>query len=118
MAAIYIKRIYEPAEKSDGLRILVDRLWPRGLKKENAHIDAWTKDIAPSTTLRKWFDHDPKKWQEFIARYTSELETTDGLEKFLELIQDHETVTMLYAAHDEEHNHALVLQQLLTQLNR
>jgi len=79
MGEILIKRIYAPFEKSDGLRILVDRLWPRGIKKENAKIDAWLKEVAPSASLRKWFNHDPENWNEFVKRYKAELKQSQAL---------------------------------------
>ena len=104
-----IKRIYEPAEKEDGFRILVDRLWPRGLNKEKAAVDLWLKDIAPSTELRKWFAHDPEKWKEFQKKYLKELkenkEAVDTLKAYLKK----GNVTLLYAAKDEAHNEAQVL---------
>lgn len=114
MGKIQLKRIYEPVEETDGIRILIDRLWPRGVKKETAHIDEWMKEIAPSTDLRKWFDHDPAKWQEFIARYSVELKQNDTVNHLAQLINKNDTVTLLYAAHDEQHNHALVLHQFIT----
>ena len=116
METIQIKRVYEPADKKDGLRILVDRLWPRGLKKETAGIDEWLKAVAPSNSLRKWFGHDPSKWQEFQAKYRSELQQNDRVKDLLELAKIKMTVTLLYAAHDQEHNQAIVLQQFLNEL--
>lgn len=113
MMAIRIKRIYEPFKKADGYRILVDRLWPRGIKKEEAHIDKWLKDVAPSTTLRKWFGHDPGKWKEFITRYEKELKGAPALDELKEDIRKHKTVTLLYGAKDEEHNQAVALAKLL-----
>jgi uncharacterized protein YeaO (DUF488 family) len=110
---IHIKRIYEPSSKADGYRILVDRLWPRGMKKEDAHIDKWLKEVAPSTDLRKWFHHEPDKWPQFIAAYHKELKTSVALEELLHDIDEHQTVTFLFAAKDEAHNHALVLQQFI-----
>lgn len=111
--AIRIKRIYEPFTKADGYRILVDRLWPRGIKKEDAHIDKWLKDVAPSTTLRKWFGHDPGKWKEFITRYEKELKDAPALDELKEDIRKHKTITLLYGAKDEEHNQAVALAKLL-----
>jgi uncharacterized protein YeaO (DUF488 family) len=108
-----IKRVYEKPEKSDGIRILVDRLWPRGLTKEKAGIDLWLKDIAPSTELRKWFGHNPEKWKEFRKRYSAELKKN---EEQLSLLKDQVkkgSVTLVYGAKDEEHNEALVLKELL-----
>lgn len=112
---IQIKRIYEPGSESDGMRILVDRLWPRGIKKEAAHMDEWMKDIAPTVPLRKWFNHDTSKWQEFQLKYTHELQHNPTIEHLLELLSKHKTLTLLYAAHDEAHNHALILQHFIEQ---
>ncbi|MEO6187971.1 MAG: DUF488 domain-containing protein [Ginsengibacter sp.] len=104
-----LKRVYEQPSDEDGTRILVDRLWPRGLTKEKAKVDLWLKDIAPSTELRKWFDHDPKKWEGFIKKYKKELqENNEQVNTLRRHIKD-ETVTLLYGARDEEHNEALVL---------
>jgi uncharacterized protein YeaO (DUF488 family) len=106
---IQIKRVYEKPDPKDGFRILVDRLWPRGLTKEKAAVDLWLKDIAPSTELRKWFGHDPEKWKEFQKKYLKELkenkEAVDTLKEHLKK----GTVTLLYAAKDEAHNEAQVL---------
>lgn len=110
---IKIKRAYAEAEKSDGFRILVDRLWPRGLSKEKAHIDLWLKDVAPSNELRKWFAHDPKKWPEFQSRYHDELESLNEPLALLKEKSAHGPVTLLFAASDEEHNEAVVLQKLI-----
>jgi uncharacterized protein YeaO (DUF488 family) len=110
---VHIKRVYEPPAPSDGKRILVDRLWPRGLSKDKAKADLWLKEIAPSNELRKWFAHDPAKWAEFQKRYRAELK--ERKEQFAQL--KHEaaqgTITLLYGAHDEEHNQAVVLTKLL-----
>jgi uncharacterized protein YeaO (DUF488 family) len=111
---IQIKRAYEERSPKDGTRVLVDRLWPRGLAKNEAQVDLWLKDIAPSPELRTWFGHDPAKWQEFRFRYQSELRgKSELLASILETAQD-TTVTLLYAAKDEKHNHALVLLEQLT----
>ena len=110
---IRIKRVYEPVSKEDGFRILVDRLWPRGLKKDVAHIDKWVKEGAPSTTLRKWFNHDTGKWEAFQSRYEEELKENAAVSDLLELIKVKKLVTLLYAAHDEEHNQAVVLKDFL-----
>ena len=115
MGTVKIKRIYEPFDKQDGVRILVDRLWPRGVKKETAHLDEWMKAIAPSTELRKWFNHDAPKWGEFQLKYTHELTQNDAVKNLLDLAKKHKTITLLYAAHDEEHNHALVLQHFISE---
>ena len=113
MASIKIKRIYEPAVESDGFRVLVDRLWPRGIKKENAGIDEWLKAIAPSTDLRKWYHQDLRNWQEFKHKYLLELKDNPAVDELLSLINKHETITFLYAARDEQQNHALVLRDFL-----
>lgn len=110
---IEIKRIYEPYAASDGYRILVDRLWPRGISKDHAHIDLWLKNVAPSNDLRKWFDHDPQKWKIFLTRYQSELKTSAALNELLTLCKKHEKITLLYSAKDEEHNQAVALMKML-----
>ncbi len=110
---IKIKRVYEQPDKDDGVRILVDRLWPRGLTKEKAGVDLWLKEIAPSTELRKWFDHDPEKWQHFRRRYETEIRHNDDLIKVLVDKGRKGTVTLVYGARDEEHNEALVLKHFL-----
>ena len=116
MGTVKIKRIYEPFDKQDGVRILVDRLWPRGVKKETTHLDEWMKAIAPSTELRKWFNHDKPKWDQFQLKYTHELKQNDAVKALLDLTKKHKTITLLYAAHDEQHNHALVLQQFIGEM--
>lgn len=110
---IRIKRVYQQADGNDGVRILVDRLWPRGLTKEKARIDLWLKEIAPSTELRKWFNHDPEKWKRFRGRYETEIRHKDDLIKVLKQKASEGTVTLVYAARDEKHNEALVLKQFL-----
>jgi len=108
-----IKRIYEPPTAEDGRRILVDRLWPRGLTKDGAKIDEWLKEIAPSDELRKWFGHDPARWEEFRTRYHQELK---GHTELLEKVRSEAkkgTVTLLFAAKDAEHNNAVVLKEML-----
>jgi len=110
---IKIKRVYEQPNKKDGERILVDRLWPRGLTKEKAHADLRLKEIAPSTELRKWFGHDPNKWRSFRRRYETEIRHNDVLIKLLKQKAREGTVTLVYGAHDEKHNEALVLKQFL-----
>jgi len=104
-----IKRVYEKPEKEDGFRILVDRLWPRGLTKEKAKVDLWLKEIAPSTELRKWFAHDPEKWEEFKKRYLSELKKNKEPVAQLKEKMKEGNVTLIYAAKDETHNEAQVL---------
>ena len=111
---LWIKRIYEPAGKKDGCRILVDRLWPRGLKKEAARVDEWMKEIAPSNALRKWFGHKPERWAEFQKRYRGELVKKKELLQTLRAMErKHGTVTLLFGAKDEEHNQAVVLRNAL-----
>jgi len=110
---IKLKRIYDPFSREDGKRVLVDRLWPRGLKKENAHIDEWLKDIAPSDALRKWFSHDPSRWEQFRKRYNDELKDKQGLLSELRADSRKGTVTLLFAAKDIEHNNAMVIKEVL-----
>ena len=110
---IKLKRVYENPSAEDGLRVLVDRLWPRGLTKERAAVDLWMKDVAPSTELRKWFGHDPAKWKQFQLRYRKELqEKKDFLQELKKKSKGH-TVTLVYGARDEEHNEALILKEIL-----
>jgi len=107
---LLIKRIYKIKNIEDGYRILVDRLWPRGVSKMKASLDLWLKDIAPSTDLRTWFGHDPNKWQEFKKRYIEELKNNkQSVDKLTKIIETHKTVTLLYGAKDQEHNEALVI---------
>ncbi len=113
---IRIKRVYEKPDKSDGARILVDRLWPRGVKKENAKIDLWLKDIAPTDTLRKWFNHDENKWEDFKNKYNKELKDNLGLFSQLEEYIKKGKVTLVYSAKDEKHNNAVVLKEYLEKL--
>jgi len=110
---IQLKRVYEKPSRQDGLRILVDRLWPRGLSKARAAVDFWMKDLAPTTELRKWFAHDPAKWKAFQARYRKELR--DKKDDLRQLRQEgkKQTVTLLYGARDEQHNEAIVLKQVI-----
>ncbi len=107
------KRIYEPTDKEDGCRILVDRLWPRGITKEKAKIDLWLKEIAPSDELRKWFGHDPAKWEKFQIQYAKELETKTDLIKQIQREAKKGKVTLLYSAKDKEHNNAVALSAFL-----
>lgn len=111
---IKLKRVYEAPAREDGTRILVDRLWPRGLTKEKAKVDLWLKEIAPSTELRKWFAHDPAKWREFQTRYKAELKDNPEQVTLLKKEVTKGPATLLYAAKDEQHNEAIVLQQLLS----
>ena len=110
---VRIRRIYEEPTAEDGKRILVDRLWPRGIAKEKARIDEWLKEIAPSDELRKWFGHDPSRWEEFRERYRRELDAKTELLGQLRGLTKKGTVTLLFAAKDEEHNNAVVLKDML-----
>ena len=114
MVRVKLKRVYEAPDVHDGLRILVDRLWPRGLSKVKAKVDVWLKDIAPTTLLRKWFAHDPNKWRDFQKKYAVELKShKDTITLLKHLIKEKKNVTLLYAAHDEEYNNAVALQKIL-----
>ena len=113
-----LKRIYEAPSPDDGARVLVDRLWPRGVSKARASLDLWLRDIGPSTDLRKWFDHDPAKWSEFEARYFKELEQRTELIADLRRRGRDGTVTLLYAARDNEHNEAVALKAFLDKGSR
>lgn len=110
---VQIKRVYEPATDADGFRVLVDRLWPRGVSKERAHLDEWLKDVAPSTELREWFGHDPTKFDEFARRYRAELAGSDALATLRDQCAEHPVVTLVYGARDTVHNEAAVLRDLL-----
>lgn len=112
---IHLKRAYEPATAGDGNRVLVERLWPRGLRKADAHIDEWLKDVAPSHELRRWFGHDPSRFSEFRERYERELRSEPARTALAELARRaaRETVTLVYSAHDETHNNAVVLARAL-----
>jgi len=110
---VQIKRIYDEPAATDGYRVLVDRLWPRGMSKERAGLDLWLKDIAPTPELRTWFGHDPERFAEFTARYTAELDANPAVHQLRELAATHPVVTLVYAAHDPQVNHARVLQKYL-----
>lgn len=110
---IQVKRIYEPASKSDGFRVLVDRLWPRGLSKSDVKLDLWLADLGPSTSLRQWFKHDPTRWVEFQRRYHAELKEKTALLLAIKERAKTRTVTLLYSAKDERHNQAVALQSFL-----
>ena len=110
---IQIKRVYEPHATADGARFLVERLWPRGVTKASLEMDAWLKDTAPSTELRRWFDHDPEKWVEFKRRYVAELDVHPDAWKPILARARRGRVTLLYSAHDVEHNNAVVLRDFL-----
>jgi uncharacterized protein YeaO (DUF488 family) len=110
---IRVKRVYDPHEPDDGSRFLVDRLWPRGMKKENLQMDGWLKDVAPSDALRHWFGHDPDKWEEFCYRYDAELEdNSDAWRPLLDMARKQD-ITLLYSVHDIEHNNAVALRSFL-----
>jgi uncharacterized protein YeaO (DUF488 family) len=113
------KRIYVGSRRADGYRILVDRVWPRGVSKEQANIAVWLKEIAPSTALRKWFGHDPKRWPEFQKRYRQELrDKPDLISRIKQLEKEHRVVTLLFSARDEERNQAVVLREFLAKRAR
>ena len=110
---IRIKRVYEQPSRGDGKRILIDRLWPRGIKKEDAHIDEWLKEIAPSNELRKWFDHDPNKWGEFKKRFFAELQGRQGVMDGIVSSARRGTVTLLFASKEERFNNAVALKEYI-----
>jgi uncharacterized protein YeaO (DUF488 family) len=112
-ASIKLKRAYEPAAAADGRRILIDRLWPRGVSKARAGIDGWMKEIAPSTELRRWFGHDPARWQEFRGRYAAEIRSHPEQLRQLRRFAAERPLTLVYSAHDEAHNDAVVLRAVL-----
>jgi uncharacterized protein YeaO (DUF488 family) len=112
-AHIELKRVYEEPSASDGLRVLVDRLWPRGLKREDAAVDAWLKEIAPSDHLRRWFKHDPDKWPEFRRRYLAELRDNAAVDELRALRRKQRKLTLLFAAKDQQHNNAVALRDAL-----
>lgn len=116
--SIAVKRAYEPPEAKDGRRILVDRVWPRGVTKDELRLDGWYRDLAPSTELRKWFAHDPQRWPEFQKRYAAELRRAELRDHLSELASaaKRSKVTLLYGARDEEHNQAIVLRDYLKKL--
>ena len=116
---ILLKRAYEKPETEDGFRVLVDRLWPRGKKKADLRLDAWTKDIAPSTELRKWFGHDPKRWLEFCKRYRNELKNPEVRATITQTIHaaaKRNAITLIYGAKDTEHNEAIILQRIFKRI--
>ena len=110
---VNIKRVYEHPESGDGYRVLVDRLWPRGVAKEAAGVDLWLKEVGPSNELRTWFGHDPEKFEEFATRYRAELDENAAAKELREVVSSHPTVTLVYSAKDEEHNQAVVLADYL-----
>lgn len=116
MSVIVLKRVYETYSPTDGYRVLVDRLWPRGMTKEEAMIDDWDKDLAPSSELRKWFHHDPELWNDFSEKYRQELYDNNLGKDFLNRHKDQEKITLVYAAKDEEHCHPIILKKYLESL--
>jgi uncharacterized protein YeaO (DUF488 family) len=110
---IRVKRVYEPCEAGDGTRFLVDRLWPRGINKEALHLEAWLKELAPSNELRRWFGHDAGKWEEFCRRYHAELDGNKSDWSRLAKLAETQDITLLFAAHDTEHNNAVALRAYL-----
>lgn len=110
---VRIKRVYDDAAKADGFRVLVDRIWPRGVTKEAAAIDEWLKEVGPSTELRKWFGHDPDKFDEFAKRYRAELKDSEALKTLRGFHREHGVLTLVFSAKDSEHNQAVVLRDLL-----
>lgn len=116
MKTIHIKRIYDQPAKDDGYRVLVDRIWPRGISKKDAHLDDWLKEIAPSTPLRKWFDHEPEKFEAFSNKYKIELENKSEILTTLRNKVKSRTLTLLYGAKDTEYNQAVVLKEVLENL--
>ncbi|WP_166999629.1 DUF488 domain-containing protein [Paramicrobacterium fandaimingii] len=111
--SVQIKRVYDDAEKADGFRVLVDRLWPRGVKKDAAELDEWLKNVAPSPDLRTWWNHDPERMDEFAKRYRSELDDNDQLDGLRDIVSKNTTVTLVYAAKDPQVNHARILRDYL-----
>ena len=118
---IQVKRAYEPASRGDGFRVLVDRVWPRGVSKDELHLREWAKDIAPSTQLRQWFGHDPSRWSEFRDRYKKELANDaarDAIRDIIKAAKDTKTITLIYGAKDTEHNQAIVLRDMFERLDK
>lgn len=115
---IQLKRAYDPASSTDGTRLLVERLWPRGVKKTSLKVTSWLKDVAPSTELRKWFSHDPAKWNTFRSRYFDELKANPDAWRPIIDAERHGTITLIYSSHDMEHNNAVALQEFLKRRSR
>ncbi|MEO6942986.1 MAG: DUF488 domain-containing protein [Terrimesophilobacter sp.] len=113
--SIHIKRIYEDPSEDDGYRVLVDRIWPRGVSKDRAKLGEWLKDVAPTTELRQWFHHEEPKWPEFRKRYRAELDDNAAVETLRGILASHDVVTLLYSAHDEHENQAVVLREYLVE---
>ena len=115
MGQVDIKRVYEQAADEDGVRILVDRLWPRGVSKERAALSGWLKDVAPGPDLRRWWHHDPDRFEDFARRYRTELDDNPALEDLLSIVREHDRTTLVYAAKDPAVNHALILRDYIRQ---
>ncbi|RMA46361.1 DUF488 domain-containing protein [Bifidobacterium sp. wkB344] len=115
MGQVDIKRVYEQAADEDGVRILVDRLWPRGVSKERAALSGWLKEVAPSPDLRRWWHHDPERFEDFARRYRTELDDNPALEDLLSIVREHDRTTLVYAAKDPAVNHALILRDYIRQ---
>lgn len=114
MTQVKLKRVYEDYNENDGYRILVDRLWPRGMKKEHLHFDLWAKEITPSSDLRKWFHENPENnWELFSSKYKKELKESESVKEFIENIKKYPVVTLLYASKSENHNHAIILKDFI-----
>jgi len=115
---VSVRRVYDPPKTGEGLRILVDRLWPRGVRKEDLEYDLWEKDVAPTPELRKWFGHMPERWETFHEKYRQELETPEAQERLKEIMKaaGKRNITLLYGARDPEHNHALILADAIKRL--
>lgn len=111
---VHVRSVRDEAAPGDGYRVLVDRLWPRGVSKEAAALDEWLKEVGPSTELRRWFGHDPERFEEFAQRYERELDGSQAWQQLQDIVADHGRVTLLFGAADHEHNQAIVLQDLLT----
>ena len=116
MGQVDIKRVYEQAADEDGVRILVDRLWPRGVSKERAVLSGWFKEVAPSPDLRRWWHHDPDRFEDFARRYRTELDDNPALEDLLSIVREHDRTTLVYAAKDPAVNHALILRDYIRQV--
>jgi len=111
--AVRVKRIYDPYSPSDGYRILVDRLWPRGVAKTGSRVDLWLKEVAPSTALRQWFDHDESKWNDFVSRYRMELKGSSAIQELIRLRDEHKSITLLFGAKNEKYKQAVALMKIL-----
>ncbi len=117
MPEIKLKRVYEDPSADDGFRVLVDKLWPRGVKKEHLKYDEWAKGITPSATIRKWFHEDPEgRWSDFVTLYQKELSQSEDVKTFVDEIRKYKEVTLLYASHDTVHNHAIILKDYLDRI--